>query len=408
MARGFAAEHHQVEQRVGAQPVRAVHRDAGRLAHRHQAGHDGVGLARSVDHFAVVIAGNAAHVVVHGGQHGNRIAVHVDAGEDARGLGDARQALVDHLGAQVLQVQVDVIRVLADAAAFADLHGHRAADHVARGQVLGVGRIALHEALARRIGEVTALAARAFGDQAARAVDAGGMELHELHVLQRQAGAQHHAAAITGAGVRGRAGEIGAAITAGGEDGHVRAEAMQLAPVARSSATTPRHSPFSMMRSMAKYSMKNSRLVLQRLLVQRVQHGVAGAIGRRAGALRDALAVVAWSCRRRGAGRCGPRRARERHAVVLQLDDRAGASLHMNSMASWSPSQSEPLTVSYMCQRQSSSPMLASAALMPPCAATVWLRVGNTLVMQAVERPASASPSVARSPAPPAPITMTS
>ncbi len=85
-----------------------------------------------------------------------------------------------------------------------------------------------------------------------------------------------------------------------------------------------------------------------------------------------------------------------------------GASLHMNSIASWSPSQSEPLTVSYMCQRQSSSPMLPSAALMPPCAATVWLRVGNTLVMQAVDSPPRASPSVARSPAPPAPTTTTS
>jgi hypothetical protein len=53
----------------------------------------------------------------------------------------------------------------------------------------------------------------------------------------------------------------------------------------------------------------------------------------------------------------------------------AGASRHMYSMASWSPSQSDPLTVSYMCQRQSSSPMLPSAAPMPPCAATVWLRV---------------------------------
>ena len=80
----------------------------------------------------------------------------------------------------------------------------------------------------------------------------------------------------------------------------------------------------------------------------------------------------------------------------------------MNSIASWSPSQSEPLTVSYMCQRQSSSPMTPSAALMPPCAATVWLRVGNTLVMQAVDSPASASPSVARRPAPPAPTTTTS
>ncbi len=80
----------------------------------------------------------------------------------------------------------------------------------------------------------------------------------------------------------------------------------------------------------------------------------------------------------------------------------------MYSMASWSPSQSEPFTVSYMCQRQSSSPMLPSEAETPPCAATVWLRVGKTLVTQAVFRPASARPRVARRPAPPAPTTTTS
>ncbi len=40
--------------------------------------------------------------------------------------------------------------------------------------------------------------------------------------------------------------------------------------------------------------------------------------------------------------------------------------------------------------------MLPSAALMPPCAATVWLRVGNTLLMHAVLRPCSARPKVAR------------
>src|ERR1700754_5147574 len=62
-------------------------------------------------------------------------------------------------------------------------------------------------------------------------------------------------------------------------------------------------------------------------------------------------------------------------------------------MASWSPSQSDPLTVSYMCQRQSSSPMLPSDAEMPPWAATVWERVGKTLVMQAVFSPAWAQPS---------------
>ena len=77
-------------------------------------------------------------------------------------------------------------------------------------------------------------------------------------------------------------------------------------------------------------------------------------------------------------------------------------------MASWSPSQSEPLTVSYMCQRQSSALMLPRLAEMPPWAATVWLRVGNTLVTQAVRSPAWAQPRAARRPEPPAPTTTTS
>ncbi len=61
-----------------------------------------------------------------------------------------------------------------------------------------------------------------------------------------------------------------------------------------------------------------------------------------------------------------------------------------------------------MCQRQSSSPILDSAALIPPCADTVWLRVGNTLLMQAVFNPSRVAPKVARSPAPPAPTMTTS
>ena len=77
-------------------------------------------------------------------------------------------------------------------------------------------------------------------------------------------------------------------------------------------------------------------------------------------------------------------------------------------MASWSPSQSEPFTVSYMCQRQSSAPMLPSEAEMPPWAATVCERVGKTLDTQAVFSPALAHPSAARSPEPPAPTTTTS
>jgi len=67
-----------------------------------------------------------------------------------------------------------------------------------------------------------------------------------------------------------------------------------------------------------------------------------------------------------------------------------------------------PLIVSYMCQRQSSLVRLPSAALMPPCAATVCERVGKSFVMQAVLKPFSARPMAARRPAPPAPTTTAS
>ena len=62
-------------------------------------------------------------------------------------------------------------------------------------------RVFGHETLALAVGQIAALAPRAFGDQAARAIDAGRVELDEFHVLQRQSGTQHHGIAVSGAGV---------------------------------------------------------------------------------------------------------------------------------------------------------------------------------------------------------------
>src|SRR3546814_17966881 len=86
------------------------------------------------------------------------------------------------------------------------------------------------------VGEVAALAAPALGDQAAGAVDARRVKLHELHVLQRQAGAQHHGVAVAGLRVGAGAGEVDAPVAAGGDDHHLRAEAVDGAVI-----EVPRH-----------------------------------------------------------------------------------------------------------------------------------------------------------------------
>jgi hypothetical protein len=101
---------------------------------------------------------------MHGGQHRNRVPGHVDAGEYLRRLGNAGQPFVQHLRIEVIEVQVEMILLAADAALFADFDHHGARDHVARSEVLGRRRVALHEALALGIDQVGAFPARALGD----------------------------------------------------------------------------------------------------------------------------------------------------------------------------------------------------------------------------------------------------
>jgi hypothetical protein len=66
---------------------------------------------------------------------------------------------------------------------------------------------------------------------------------------------------------------------------------------------------------------EKARLVLERLLIQRVQHRMAGAVGRRTGALRDALAVVRGHAAERSLVDLAVLGSRERQAVMLELED---------------------------------------------------------------------------------------
>ena len=231
----------------------------------------------------------------------------------------------------MVEVQVDVVLLGAHAAPLADLDRHRARDHVARGQVLGVRGVALHEALAVGIGEIAALAARALGDQHAGAIDAGRVELHELHVLQRQAGAQHHGVAVAGLGVRAGAGEIGAAIAAGRQNRLLGAEAMQRAVLQAQRDDAAAGAVLIHDQVDGEILDEELGRVAQRLAVERVQHGVAGAVGGGAGALcRRPLAEVGGHAAERALIDAPVLGAAEGHAVVLELvDGVVGVAAHV-------------------------------------------------------------------------------
>jgi hypothetical protein len=203
-----------------------VHRDAGDLAGREQPGYD-VGVV--AQHLRLDVGRDAAHRVVRGRLDRDRVGVGLDAEVGAHELGDVGQLLVQLLPRQVGQVEYDVVGVRPAAAALADLLPDRAGDHVARSEVLDGRRVALHEALAVLVAEDAALASRALGQQDAELVDAGRVELEELHVLEREPVPVDDRRRVTGQRVRVGRDLEHLAEAAAGEDHRLGLEDVDLA-----------------------------------------------------------------------------------------------------------------------------------------------------------------------------------
>ncbi len=152
-----------------------MHGDARDLARRVQA------LERRL---APDVGVDAAHVVVRSGPDGDRLVDRVDAGKRHRELARPVETLHDPLGAEVAQVEE---HVAVDPAPLVDLGLLGARDDVARRELHGVRRVANEEALAVLVQEVGALAAAALGDEHPGRRERRRVELHHLHVLQRDA-----------------------------------------------------------------------------------------------------------------------------------------------------------------------------------------------------------------------------
>ena len=155
-----------------------MHPVAARLAGGEQMRQRGLGVGVHVD---------AAHEVVLGGHDGHRLAEHIVALSAAL-LADVREVVLELGARHVLEAQPHVLGAL---------RGHLAQD---RGRH-DVSRLELvAKALARRVEQDRALAARRLADEEAAArlarPERGGVDLHEVHVLEQHAVLGGHAAAV--------------------------------------------------------------------------------------------------------------------------------------------------------------------------------------------------------------------
>ena len=321
------AEHVDVQQRVGAQPVGAVHRHAGHLARGEQPRHHVVVVTQ---HLRVDVGRHPAHRVVRGRLDRDGVGVRLDPQVRTGELGDVRELGVQLLGWQVREVQEDVVGVRPAAAPLTDLGVDRPGHHVARREVLDGGGVTLHEALAVLVAQDPALAAGAFGEQDAHLPDAGRVELVELHVLQRQALAVDDAHAVAGqrVGVRGHLEHLAEA--AGREQHRLGSEDVHLAgrQLVRDDAAG-----HLLAVDLGQAQVQDVELVvevdvvLHALLVERLQDHVAGAVGRKAGSAHRGLAVVAGVPTEPALVDAPLRGPVERQPHLLQVQDRVDGLL---------------------------------------------------------------------------------
>ncbi len=156
------------------------------------------------------------------------------------------------------------------------------------------------------------------------------MELHELHVLERQSGAKRHRIAVAGTGMRRGAGEIDPAVTAGRQNGLLAPETVQRAVFHAQCDDAGTFAVLVHQQVEREILDMEMRLVLQALLVKRVENGVPGAVGSGAGAARHRLAIVERMTTERALVDLAFLGPREGNAVILELDHRRnGVAAHI-------------------------------------------------------------------------------
>ncbi len=200
---GAGPEHRRFQQRIGGQPIGAVHPGGGALAHGIEAGQRGA---------PVLVGHHPAHVIVRRRRHRDRLDTRVHTRRHARG---------EHSGEFLGEVRAHRLAGIEEGAfARGDLPVDGAGHNVARGQ-LGLGVIALHEGAALSVDQPGALAAQSLGGQG-RGVDihgdGRGVKLHEFRIgdLGARQGCQGQALAAHGGGHGGHG--IETAQAPGGQD----------------------------------------------------------------------------------------------------------------------------------------------------------------------------------------------
>ena len=221
-------EDDEVEEGVGTETVGSVDGNASGLTASEETWNDLV-LALLVNgkDLTSVLGWDTTHVVVDSWENWNWLLGDIDTGENGGGLRDTWETLVENVGWQVGELEVDVVLIWSNTTSLADLHGHGTGDNVAGCKILGGWCVTLHKSLTLRVEEVSTLTTGTLSDQATSSVNTSWVELNELQILVRKTSTGDHSHSVSGTGVGGCAGEVGSSVTSSGKNGVVSTESVE-------------------------------------------------------------------------------------------------------------------------------------------------------------------------------------
>ena len=225
-----------------------------------------------------------------------------------------------------------MVFVFATAATFVDFHRHRTGNHVARSQIFYGRRIAFHKTFAVCIQQNTALTAYAFGNQHARTCHAGRVELPEFHIFQRNARTGANAQTVAGIhiGIGGR--RINTAAAAGSKHHGFSVENINFTGFHFHGGYTDHVAVLFANQILRRPFHKELRISTDVLLIQSMQHRMAGTVSNCAGTFYRALAVFGSMAAERALINFAAFHAVKRHTHVFQLNHRfrRGATHKLN------------------------------------------------------------------------------
>ena len=216
----------------------------------------------------------------------------VDTGEDMSSLENTWESLVDLLGRQMVQMEVDVILLGSDTTSLENFKGHGSRDNITRSQILDVRGVSLHEALTFTVSEDTTFTTAALSHEATGTVNTSGMELDELGILNGETSSGNHTTTVSSASMGTCAGLVSSTISTSGHNSSVSLHSVNgsVSHVVGhdSAALVTLHNEVH-----GEVLDEEDTVVAEGTSEERVEHGVTGTIGNGAASVSlTSLAVV--------------------------------------------------------------------------------------------------------------------